>query len=49
MGIIADISKNIAQSNRAKDFGIGVLGAVIGAFTTKFIFDKTDDSEEYDD
>ena len=53
MGIISDILANVTANQTAKDFGLGALGAVIGAFATRFIFgrEKIDDEieDDYDD
>ena len=46
MGILSDIAKNIGNNPTAKDFAFGAVGAIIGALTTRFVFDK---NEEYDE
>ena len=46
MGILSDIAKNIGNNPTAKDFAFGAVGAVIGALTTRFVFDKAEDDEE---
>mgnify|MGYP003151398141 FL=1 len=49
MGIISDILANVTANQTAKDFGLGALGAVIGAFTTRFVFGRERDRDEDDD
>ena len=50
MGIISDILANVTANQTAKDFGLGALGAIIGAFATRFVFGKErDEGDDYDD
>ena len=49
MGIISDILANVTANQTAKDFGLGALGAVIGAFATRFVFGKEQEDDEFEE